>query len=294
MKILVLGCKGQLGRCLNDQLKKTDHEVIYTSRKQIDITKFELTKDKLFDIAPDVIINATAFTAVDKAEEEQEAANFINHLAVKNIAGICKQLDCWLFHVSTDYVFDGSSQIPYKENFQTNPQSIYGKTKLKGELAIQSAGCKHIIIRTAWLFSEHGSNFLKNMLLLGAERKEISVVDDQVGCPTYAQDIAAAFVKILPYLGCSSCISGIYNYSGDSACSWFQLAEEIFDQMSKYSKRSIPIVKAISSDEFPSLAHRPHYSVLNSDLIKKVFGIGPSNWKSGVANSLKHIYVNEL
>ena len=289
MKILVLGCKGQLGRCLNDQLKKTDYEVIYTSRKQIDITKFEATKDKIFDIAPDVIINATAFTAVDKAEEEQEAANLINHLAVKNIAGICNQLNCWLFHVSTDYVFDGSSQIPYKEDFQTNPQSIYGKTKLKGELAIQSVGCKHIIIRTAWLFSEYGSNFLKTMLLLGAEREEISVVDDQFGCPTYAQDIATAVVAILPHLGSHNGISGIYNYSGNSACSWFQLASEIFYQMSNYPRRSIPIVKAISSDDFPSLVHRPHFSVLDSSLMGKVFGIGPSDWKSGVVSSLKRL-----
>ena len=145
MKILVLGCKGQLGRCLNDQLINTDHEVIYTSREQIDIADFEVTKSKILEFSPDLIINATAYTAVDKAEEDQKTANLINHLAVKNIADICNQLECWLIHVSTDYVFDGNSKVPYKEDDQTNPQGAYGETKLKGELAIQASGCKHII-----------------------------------------------------------------------------------------------------------------------------------------------------
>ena len=136
MKILVLGCKGQLGRCLNDQLTNTDHEVIYTSREQIDIADFEVTKSKILEFSPDLIINATAYTAVDKAEEDHETADLINHLAVKNIADTCNQLKCWLIHVSTDYVFDGNSVVPYKEDNETNPQGAYGETKLKGELAI--------------------------------------------------------------------------------------------------------------------------------------------------------------
>ena len=196
MKILVLGCKGQLGRCLNDQLVNTDHEVIYTSREQIDISDFEVTKSKILEFSPNLIINATAYTAVDKAEEDQKTANLINHLAVKNIADICNQLECWLIHVSTDYVFDGNSNVPYKEDDQTNPQGAYGETKLKGELAIQASGCKHLIIRTAWVFSEYGNNFLKTMLRLGAERDELSSTD-QVGCPTYAQDIAKSIIATL-------------------------------------------------------------------------------------------------
>ena len=128
MKILVLGCKGQLGRCLNDQLTNTDHEVIYTSREEIDIVDFEVTKSKIFEFSPDLIINATAYTAVDKAEENHETADLINHLAVRNIADICNQLECWLIHVSTDYVFDGNSNVPYKEDDKTNPQGAYGET----------------------------------------------------------------------------------------------------------------------------------------------------------------------
>ena len=160
MKILVLGCKGQLGQCLGDQLSHTEHEVVYTSREQIDISDFFATKNKIFEIAPDVVINATAYTAVDKAEEGQETAKLINHLAVANIANISNLLGNWLIHFSTDYVFDGNSYVPYKEDDLTNPQGVYGITKLKGELAIQSSGCKHIIIRTSWVFSEYGNNFL--------------------------------------------------------------------------------------------------------------------------------------
>ncbi|MDA7696459.1 NAD(P)-dependent oxidoreductase, partial [Porticoccaceae bacterium] len=145
MKILVLGSKGQLGQCLDDQLSHTEYEVVYTSREQIDISDFLATKNKIFEIAPAVVINATAYTAVDKAEEDQETANLINHLAVANIANISNLLGNWLIHVSTDYVFDGNSDVPYKEDDITNPQGIYGVTKLKGELAIQSSGCNHII-----------------------------------------------------------------------------------------------------------------------------------------------------
>ena len=187
MKILVLGCSGQLGRCLNDQLLDSNHEVIFTSREQIDISKFETTKKKILDISPDVVINSAAYTSVDKAEKDKVNAELINHLAVKNIANICTQLGNWLIHVSTDYVFDGNSKVPYKETDSTNPQNMYGRTKLEGEKAILSSGCKHIIIRTAWVFSEYGRNFLTNILHLGANQDELNIVDDQIGCPTYAR-----------------------------------------------------------------------------------------------------------
>ena len=176
MKILVLGSKGQLGRCLSYQLNNTNYQVEYTSREEIDIANFEETKKQILKISPHLIINATAYTAVDRAEEDQKNADLINHLAVKNIANICIQQDCWLIHVSTDYVFDGSNKIPYREDDKTNPQGVYGETKLNGELAIQASGCKHIIIRTAWVFSEYGNNFLKTILRLsaGCDRVEYS------------------------------------------------------------------------------------------------------------------------
>ena len=281
MKILVLGCNGQLGRCLYDQLEGTDYRSIYTSRAHIDITDFEATKIALLEMAPDVIINATAYTAVDKAEENQEMANLINHLAVKNIADICNQQGYWLIHVSTDYVFDGNSKVPYKEDDQTNPQGIYGETKLNGELAIQSSGCKHIIIRTAWVFSEYGNNFLKTMLRLGKEHNELNIVGDQIGCPTYAQDIASAIVQIIPQLHLQK-HCGLYHYSGDAPCSWYDFAKAIFDQ-AKINNLKTPItINSIDTSAYPTPAKRPAFSVLDCSKIHNEFGIALSNWDDGI------------
>ena len=289
MKILVLGCKGQLGRCLIDQLTNTDHEVIYTSRKQIDITDFGQTKSKILEFSPDIIINATAYTAVDKAEEDQKTANLINHLAVKNIADICNQKNCWLVHISTDYVFDGSSSVPYKEDDKTNPQCVYGETKNNGELAIQASGCKYIIIRTAWIFSEYGNNFLKTMLRLGAERDELSIVGDQIGCPTYAQDIAIAVVSIIYQLNSAKEVGGVYHFCGDPACSWFEFAIEIFNQLKMYDQVSIPTLNAVTTEQYPTLAKRPKFSVLDNKKIQENFDIFSSNWKIGIESGLKKL-----
>jgi dTDP-4-dehydrorhamnose reductase len=289
MKILILGCKGQLGRCLNDQLTNTDYEVIYSSREQIDIADFEVTKNKILKISPDVIINATAYTAVDRAEEDQKTANLINHLAVKNIADICNQLKCWLIHVSTDYVFDGNSSLPYKEDDETNPQGAYGESKLNGELAIQASGCKYIIIRTAWVFSEYGNNFLKTMLRLGAERDELSVVGDQVGCPTYAQDIAKSIIATLPYLSLEKYIQGVYHYCGDEQCTWYDFAQVIFSEASQLNHKIPNSVKPVKTVDYPTLAVRPKYSVLDCSRIRAIFCIASSDWKYGVKKVVKHI-----
>lgn len=288
MKILVLGCKGQLGRCLYDQLQSTDYEVIYTSREQIDIANFEATKIAIFQIVPDVIVNATAYTAVDKAEQDRDQANLINHLAVANIAQICQQLNSWLIHVSTDYVFDGNSEVPYKEKDETNPQGVYGETKLNGELAIQSEGCKYLIIRTAWVFSEYGNNFLKTMLRLGAERDELSIVGDQIGCPTYAQDIAKTIIGILPQLNQIGA-QGIYHYCGDQHCSWYDFARLIFKVASTQGKKPPKLIHAIKTSEYLTPAKRPKYSVLDCERISSSFGVTPSNWKKSITYILGKI-----
>ena len=287
MKTLVLGSKGQLGKCLNDQLIAIDNQIIYSSREQIDVADFEVTKTKILEFSPSVIINATAYTAVDMAEEDQETADLINHLAVKNIADICNQLGCWLIHVSTDYVFDGSSNVPYKENNKTNPQSVYGKTKLDGELAIQSSGCKYIILRTAWVFSEYGNNFLKTMLRLGEERDELCIVGDQIGCPTYAQDIAKAIVVILQKLKADEDLIGIYHFVGEVGCSWADFAEDIFKEAKKQDiiKNKPKIIK-IRTSEFPTLAKRPMQSQLDFLKIKNTFGIKQSNYLDSIHSAL--------
>ena len=282
MKILVLGCNGQLGRCLNDQLEKTDHKVIYTSRDHINIADFSVAKSQIRGISPDVVINATAYTAVDMAEEEQEKADLINNKAVANVASICGELDCWLIHVSTDYVFDGLSAVPYLENDKVNPQGVYGATKLKGELAIQASGCKYLIIRTAWVFSEYGSNFLKTMLRLGAERDEISIVGDQIGCPTYGQDLANGIINIIPFLQEKETVSGVYHYGGDHPCSWYEFALAIFLEAKKMGLKTPQLVHSIGSSAYPTRAVRPFYSVLDCRKINDFFGVNTSDWGFGV------------
>jgi dTDP-4-dehydrorhamnose reductase len=286
--ILVLGSKGQLGRCLHDQLGNSGHEVIYTSHEQIDIADFEFTKSKILEISPEVIINAAAYTAVDKAEEDQEMANLINHLAVAHLAKICKQLGCWLIHVSTDYVFDGSANIPYREDDKTNPQCVYGETKLKGELAIQSSGCKYIIIRTAWVFSEYGNNFLKTMLRLGSERDELNIVGDQVGCPTFAQDIARSMVKIISKLQ-SRKDNSIYHFCGYQRCSWYEFANAIFD-IAKTNNLKIPnTISSIDTSAYPTSAKRPSFSVLDCSKIEEEYDVRASNWHDGIEQAIEKL-----
>lgn len=287
MRILVLGSNGQLGQCLNDQLSNKEYDVVYTSRDQIDIADFEGTRDKIVDISPDIIINSTAYTAVDSAEKQQEVADVVNHLAVSNLANICSKLDCWLIHVSTDYVFDGSSKVPYREDDQTSPQGVYGKTKLKGELAIQSSGCRYLIFRTAWVFSEYGSNFLKTMLHLGNERDELSVVSDQIGCPTYAQDIAKAIASAVYSLETSELTSGLYHYCGDQPCSWYGFAKAIFKEAELLRINTPNVVHAIKTLAYPTPASRPAFSVLDCSRIKNEFGVIPSDWREGIRDVLK-------
>ena len=282
MKILVLGSKGQLGQCLNDQFAITEHEVVYTSRGQIDIAEFEVTKAQILEISPDIVINATAYTAVDKAEEERQAAVRINHLAVANISSICYQLDCWLIHVSTDYVFDGNSEVPYKEDNPTNPQGVYGDSKLKGEAAIEASGCKYLIMRTAWVYSEYGNNFLKTMLRLSADRDELSIVGDQIGCPTYAQDIAKSIVSILSCLDLKDSSSGIYHYCGDEPCSWYDFARAIFLEAEVRGLKTPPYVPSIATADYPTPAVRPAYSVLDCSKIERRFDVTRSNLRDGI------------
>ena len=282
MKILVLGSKGQLGQCLNDQLAITEHDVVYTSRGEIDIADFEVTKSQILEISPDIVINATAYTAVDKAEEEHQVADRINHLAVANIASICNRLDCWLIHVSTDYVFDGNSEVPYKEDNPTNPQGVYGDSKLKGEAAIEASGCKYLIIRTAWVYSEYGNNFLKTMLRLGADRDELSIVGDQIGCPTYAQDIAKSIVSILSCLDLKDSSSGIYHYCGDEPCSWYDFARAIFLEAEVQGLKTPSYVKSITTADYPTPAIRPAYSVLDCSKIESCFEVTSSSWRDGI------------
>jgi dTDP-4-dehydrorhamnose reductase len=282
MKILVIGSKGQLGCCLADQLSDTGYEVIFTSRAEIDIADLVSTKAKITALCPTIVINASAYTAVDKAEDDQYEAEKINHIAVNNIASTCSEIGCWLIHISTDYVFDGAASHPYGEDAETNPQGVYGDSKLKGELAIQSSGCKYLIIRTAWVYSEYGNNFLKTMLRLGADHDELSIVGDQIGCPTYAQDIAKSIVSILSCLDLKGSSSGIYHYCGDEPCSWYDFARAIFSAAEIHGLKSPSNIKSITTFEYPTPAIRPVYSVLDCTKIENSFGVTRSNWRDGI------------
>jgi len=286
VKLLILGTNGQLGRCLSDQLRSTEYEVVYTSRAQIDISDFVAVSRIIRTVVPDVVVNATAYTSVDSAEFVPQEADLINHLAVANLAEICSGIESTLIHISTDYVFDGLRTEPYNEEVQSNPQGVYGGTKLLGELAIKQSACRHLIIRTSWVFSEYGDNFLKTIIRLGAQRDQLNVVDDQIGCPTYAQDIARAIVSIISNLDTNNMASGIYHFCGDQPCSWFEFAEAIFIEAASQGFAVPDQVLPIPTAEYPTIASRPLYSVLDCSKIKHEFGIFPSDWREGVKNVL--------
>tara|TARA_B100000780_G_C21126579_1_gene457338 strand:- start:2759 stop:3634 length:876 start_codon:yes stop_codon:yes gene_type:complete len=286
MRILVLGSNGQLGRCLFDQFRNVEDQVIYMSRLEIDIGNLEDSKRKIVNINPNIIINAAAYTEVDQAENNKIKANLINNLAVTNIAEICLELNCWFIHISTDYVFDGLATEPYQENDPTNPQGIYGVTKLNGEDGIISSGCKYLIIRTSWVFSEYGKNFMKTMLKLGSKLAKINIVGDQFGCPTYSQDIAKAIVLLTKHIDTADLESSIYHYAGDSKCSWYEFSNSIFSEAKKLGYVVPNIILPITTEEYPTLAMRPQYSVLNSKKFEKKFSIKPSNWHEGIRDVL--------
>lgn len=292
MKILVLGGDGQLGRCLRDQFRNSSNTICFITRNDLDITIYCDLRRKLIKEKPDYIINASAYTDVDDAEDFFILAEDINHLAVKNIANISKEIGSVLVHISTDYVFDGGSLKPYKENDPTSPVTKYGLSKLNGENAIIQSKCNAIIIRTAWVFSEYGKNFLKTMLNLGAIKEELNIVDDQVGAPTYAQDLAEAIIDILVFIKANDSFNdwGVYNFCGENSCSWFDFAQLIFSHANNCNLK-IPLkINPVTSEMFPSKAIRPSYSVLDNKKICNIFGIQPSNWSDGVMLAINKIY----
>ena len=289
MKIFILGSGGQLGRCLLDKFSKENYKVFSYSRSQVDIEETRILKDLLSKHKPELLINAAAYTKVDNAESEFEKADSVNNIAVSKIAKICKEMNIKLLHFSTDYVFDGEKDTPYLEDDKTNPKTNYGITKLAGEKSIILSGCSFIIIRTAWVFSEYGSNFLRTMLKISQTKDEVSVVNDQNGCPTYAQDIAEATLEIIKQN--KSCPEkGIYHFSGDSSCTWFEFACEIFRQLDAAGLKTPKHLKPISSLEFITKAVRPKYSVLSTKKINSDFGINPSNWKEGIKKVIQKEY----
>lgn len=281
MNILVTGAGGQLGSELRKLGFSPLDEVFFTDVAELDITDRKAVESYVSRNDIDTIVNCAAYTAVDRAEEEPEKAELINVKAVENLAEVAEKEGCLLVHVSTDYVFDGTASEPYTEKSPVNPQTVYGRTKLAGERAIRKSGCLAIIVRTAWLYSEFGNNFVKTMLRLAGEKGELNVVSDQVGTPTYAADLAAAIVHILADENVAD-KTGIYHFSNEGICSWCDFAREIMRLSGDKCT-----VNGITTAEYPAKTPRPAYSVLDKTKIKQTFGLKVPEWKEALERMMR-------
>lgn len=281
-KILITGANGQLGseiRVLSPLFSAFDF--VFADRSEFSLESESETLSFLEETKADYLVNCAAYTAVDKAETEIELADLVNHKAVAILAKWSFENNCKLIHISTDYVFEGTSEVPLKENDQTNPQNEYGRTKLLGEIACQENNPDSIIIRTSWVYSEFGANFVKTMLRLMGERESISVVNDQIGSPTYAKDLAETIFTIIET---EKWHPGIYNFSNEGEISWFEFALAI-----KEISGSSCDVKGIPSEAYPTPAKRPAYSLLDKTKIKEVYNIKISDYKSSLEKCLNNL-----
>lgn len=284
--LLITGANGQLGnemRCIAN--RDNINSYIFTDVEELDITNFSDICNFVEIHKPDFIINCAAYTAVDKAEDDSEICAKINTLAVENLANAAKIANAKVIHVSTDYVYGGDATMPYIESDTTNPKSVYGKTKLEGEIALANILPEQsITIRTSWLYSSFGRNFVKTMISLGKERESLNVVCDQRGTPTFARDLANAIMSIV---NSNKFESGIYNYSNEGECSWHEFACEIF----KIAEIDC-MVNAITTDQYPTKAQRPAYSVLDKSKIKKVYGLEIPEWRESLKECIKLLNSN--
>lgn len=284
MVVLVTGANGQLGQAIQFISNKyANIDFVFCDSTSLDITDINNIKQIFKQVKPHYCINAAAYTAVDKAESEPEKAHLINVIGAKNLAEVCKEFSTILLHVSTDFVFDGSKTTPYLETDLPNPTGVYGQTKLDGEKAIQLTFDNYFIVRTSWVYSQFGNNFMKTMLRLASERESLSVVNDQIGSPTYAVDLAEVLVKIIQTDNRQQTKDnfGIYNFSNEGQCSWYDFAKKIFE----VNNISINL-QPIPTSAYPTPAKRPAYSVLDKSKIKGIFNVEVREWEE----SLKGIY----
>ena len=280
INVLVTGSNGQLASCIKDLAKEQRGiHFIYTDFQELDICNLKQV-DKFFKTNQkiDYCINCAAYTAVDKAETDVEKAFEINAQGAKNLAFVCDEQGAVLIHVSTDFVFDGNKTEPYIETDTPKPISVYGASKLKGEVEIQKTLKKHFIIRTSWLYSEHGTNFMKTMLRLAETREEISVVSDQIGTPTYAGDLANVILKIVSSKNTSF---GLYHYSNEGVASWYDFAKAIFEASNLKIKTS-----PIKTEAYPTPAKRPVYSVMDKTKITSIMGLETRNWQDSLKKTI--------
>ena len=284
--ILVTGADGQLGREMQIASRGSRNRFIFTDiageHERLDITDPQAIADIVRENNVNVIVNCAAYTNVDKAETDPETANLLNNIAAGNLADAMKAVNGTLIHISTDYVFQGDRNIPCREDWQTEPLGVYGKTKLAGEKSIEATGCASIIIRTAWLYSPFGKNFVKTMRDLTSSRESLKVVFDQVGTPTYAGDLAEAICRIIETGQLDK--TGIYHFSNEGVCSWFDFAKAICEMSGNTCD-----IRPCHSDEFPSPVARPHFSVLDKTKIKQAFGIRIPYWTDSLKRCIEEI-----
>lgn len=289
MNILVTGANGQLGSCIRDVAAGSTDNYIFTDVAELDITDREAVKRMVKDNDVEVVINCAAYTNVEKAEDDVEFATILNADAVANLAEAVKGNNGVLIHVSTDYVFGGNvNNTPCTEDQQPNPTGVYGKTKLEGERRIAESGCRALIFRTAWLYSEYGKNFVKTMLSLTSTKPELNVIFDQTGTPTYARDLAKAIVGIVSQRAYEG-KEGIYHYSNEGVCSWYDFTKSI----AEYSGNTECMIRPCHSSEFPSKVIRPSYSVLDKTKFKETFGVAVPYWTDSLKKCISNLRSNE-
>jgi dTDP-4-dehydrorhamnose reductase len=292
VKILLLGANGQVGREIPEAVEQSEDksiEVIALDRGQLDITQETIVSQQISAIRPSIVINAAAYTAVDKAEKEPELAFAVNRDAAVYIAKACSNNNIPLIHISTDYVFDGEKEGAYQEEDAVNPQSVYGQSKWEGEEAVRNSLKQHIILRTSWVFGVYGKNFVYTMIRLARQKEELRVVNDQYGCPTSAASIASALVAISLQIDNGENKSwGTYHYCGKPETTWYQFAKTIIDTSKDKLEYKVKNVVPISTDEFPTPARRPQNSTLDCDKFRSVFHVEQADWKQDLQAMLEH------
>ncbi|MBL4618112.1 MAG: dTDP-4-dehydrorhamnose reductase [Robiginitomaculum sp.] len=291
MKVLITGANGQVGKSLQLAGNNTDHQIFAFTRNKFDLLNLKQMQTVLHNVSPKIVINTAAWTNVDGAETNIEEAFAVNEKGTGDLAKLCAQKNIILIHISTDYVYDGTSKSQWNETEKAKPQTVYGRSKLAGEQAIKNSSASHLILRTAWVYSAFGTNFLKTMLRLAKERDEISVVCDQIGCPTYAPHLATGIMQIVQAIDKKpqQQYRETFCLAGTGQVSWAGFAKEIFQQSSKCKQPSAKVLSIASSD-YPTTAKRPQNSVLDCNLIYKKFGVTLPHYNQGIAECLQGIY----
>lgn len=293
MKLLITGAHGQLGKTLTPLLERQGIAFHACNRQQLDICSHEKVHAVLQQYQPSCVINLAAYTAVDKAEQHMQEAMHTNSDAAAILACQCAEHEIPLLHLSTDYVFDGHSKHPYQEQDSCHPLNVYGRSKQDGECEIRQNLHAHIILRVSSVFSAYGHNFVKTMLRLGQERPQLSVVNDQISCPTATIDIALAILDIVEQIEVGNRAWGTYHYCSKDPVSWYDFAQHIFDDARQYQSLAVESVEPISSSQFVTVAQRPLYSVLNCAKIDASFGIGQPSWQQSLSELISQVFNDE-